>query len=169
AATAAEMADLLSNKSLSKIYCPPDEFNSETLLGLPILADVEGKNILIVRGRGGREHLASTLKDRGASVQYLEVYERELIREPLSAKLLSSGVQCPSIGVVTSVEALSHLAAKIEDENLSSLFEMRILTPGARIAREVPSYGFTKPPLIADNPTHTHIITRLERWITEEL
>jgi uroporphyrinogen-III synthase len=40
------------------------------------LNDVEGRNILIFRGRGGRELLKQALEARGAHVSYVECYRR---------------------------------------------------------------------------------------------
>ncbi|MEX2326735.1 MAG: uroporphyrinogen-III synthase [Pseudomonadales bacterium] len=54
----------------------PDEATSEGLLALPALTDVAGQRVLIVRGVGGRPTLVDTLTERGALVDYLEVYER---------------------------------------------------------------------------------------------
>lgn len=51
--------------------------HSEGLLKLPLLTNIKGKNILIVRGNGGREYLADNLSKRGAKVSYLESYQRE--------------------------------------------------------------------------------------------
>jgi len=50
--------------------------NSEALLAMPELAQVNGQRFLIIRGQGGREELANVLRSRGASVDYLDVYKR---------------------------------------------------------------------------------------------
>lgn len=55
---------------------PTERYDSEGLLALPELQQVENEKILIWRGVGGRETLATTLKDRGAMVCYAELYRR---------------------------------------------------------------------------------------------
>lgn len=55
---------------------PTERFDSETLLALPDLADIAGWQTLIVRGEGGRALLGQVLSQRGAEVQYAEVYRR---------------------------------------------------------------------------------------------
>jgi uroporphyrinogen-III synthase len=55
---------------------PPTQEHSEGLLKLPQLSKVKGKRIIIFRGNGGREHIANSLKQRGAEVQYIESYRR---------------------------------------------------------------------------------------------
>ena len=57
---------------------PTERFDSEALLALPELAAerVAGRHIAIFRGDGGRELLADTLRERGASVDCITCYRR---------------------------------------------------------------------------------------------
>jgi len=54
----------------------PEVHQSEGLLSLPVLQAVKNQDIIIVRGDGGRELLAKTLKSRGAKTHYFEAYQR---------------------------------------------------------------------------------------------
>ncbi len=84
-------------------------FDSESLLAMPEMTNIAGKKILIVRGVGGRDVLAETLKARGAQVTFAECYQRinpqancDLLADLYSEKKLH-GI------VVTSSEAMRHL------------------------------------------------------------
>ena len=57
---------------------PASGFNSEALLADEEFRDMAGRRVLILRGQGGRELLGDTLRHRGATVDYLEVYRRIL-------------------------------------------------------------------------------------------
>ena len=66
----------LATQGISAIS--PTHHSTEGLLALELLArdNINGKRILIVRGDGGRECLASGLRSRGAIVNYWECYQR---------------------------------------------------------------------------------------------
>ena len=61
---------------------PLDGYDSEHLLAEPEFADVADKQVRIIRGSKGRELLAEELTARGATVNYLSVYERRLPAVP---------------------------------------------------------------------------------------
>jgi len=54
----------------------PTQQDSEGLLTLSQLQSIEKRDVIIVRGDGGRELIAQSLSQRGGNVQYLEVYQR---------------------------------------------------------------------------------------------
>ncbi len=54
----------------------PEQHDSEGLLKLPHLQSINKRDIIIVRGDGGREYLADSLYSLGAKVNYFEAYQR---------------------------------------------------------------------------------------------
>ena len=84
-------------------------FDSESLLALPEMTHVFSKKILIVRGVGGRDVLAETLKARGAQVTFAECYQR--INPQTDCNLLTQlwAEKKLHAVVVTSSEAMRHL------------------------------------------------------------
>lgn len=77
AAVGRRTAKMLSEFSYPVDIVPVDRFDSESLLATPAMNDVTGKRVLIFRGNGGRALLGETLQQRGALVEYVEVYRRE--------------------------------------------------------------------------------------------
>jgi uroporphyrinogen-III synthase len=76
ATVGARSAEALTAYGLSVDLVPEHRFNSEALLALEELEDMSGRNVVIFRGNGGREVLRDTLLERGAEVEYVEVYRR---------------------------------------------------------------------------------------------
>ncbi|KAB7894518.1 uroporphyrinogen-III synthase [Rouxiella sp. S1S-2] len=100
--------------SLPIVY-PQDGETSETLLQLPALQAIQGRNALILRGNGGRELLADTLRKRGVNVSYCECYRRSPLHYDPSEQ--SSSWQRAGIDtlVVTSGEMLQQLYTLVPD------------------------------------------------------
>lgn len=106
----------LKKFAIDDTLIPNGRFDSEALLALPEMQDVAGKNIMIVRGVGGREVLAETLRQRGAHVQFAECYRRT--NPQTSTQVLEEYWQQRRLDalVITSSEAMRNLLQLAENE-----------------------------------------------------
>ena len=102
-------ASELQSFGVKDVLIPKGRFDSESLLALPEMNNVAGKIILLVRGVGGRDVLAETLKTRGAQVTFAECYRR--INPQANYNLLAQLYSENKLHgiVVTSSEAMRHL------------------------------------------------------------
>ncbi len=87
---------------------PEKLFDSEALLDTPELKDVAGRRVLIARGNGGREFLATELTHRGAEVAYAEVYTRSCPQVDAS-NLIQRWIDDIDVVTVTSIDLLDNL------------------------------------------------------------
>lgn len=125
---------------------------SEALLALPEFRAPAGERVLILRGVGGRETLAATLRARGAEVDYAECYRRE--RPPLDAAAVAALWQPPADAVcVNSAETLANLWHYLP-EPARQLYRARpLLVPSARVAEQAHALGFARVLTAADAGT----------------
>ena len=72
--TAAE----LKNSGVDEVIAPANGSGSDALAACDELEEMAGRSVLVVRGEGGSEALASILRQRGAQVSFLECYRRTL-------------------------------------------------------------------------------------------
>jgi uroporphyrinogen-III synthase len=137
--------------------------NSEELLAREALAAVDGDKVLIVRGVGGRPLLGEVLASRGATVDYLEVYERQLPR--LSAGQMAATIKRAGIGLILlgSGQALANLQVLVDRSELTAIFETPVLVAGERIAIQARADGFRRV-LVANNPGDSAMIEAVLRW-----
>ena len=115
---------------------PAQGYDSEHLLAEAGLQDVAGKNVRIIRGDGGRELLADTLRERGATIDYLEVYRR--LTRVYSPSLLTGlehrwrddQINCV---VAMSVDSLHRLLEILPIGCRELLVKTPLVTPSARV------------------------------------
>ncbi|MFO7641606.1 MAG: uroporphyrinogen-III synthase, partial [Candidatus Competibacteraceae bacterium] len=105
----AAAARALARHGVGPCLRPNEGFTSEALLALPRFQRVTGQRIVIVRGEGGRDLLATTLAARGGRVVSAKVYRRE--RPAITPAPLLKRWEKGEIGavVVTSNESLRNL------------------------------------------------------------
>lgn len=116
---------------------------SEDLLQLPVFTDVKGKRIGIVRGHGGRELLAQTLRDRGAIVEYVEVYTRQPVPYATEEFIEQLHRQQVNVLTVSSGESLQYLAELLGD-NKAQMSLLPLLVPSQRVAEQADALGFAR-------------------------
>lgn len=89
----------------------PEQADSEGLLALPSLQAVAGQRFLLLRGEDGRELLPATLRARGARVDVIALYRRELPPEAPARWRALRADGLPDDVVLTSPDALRHWLA----------------------------------------------------------
>ena len=130
-------------------------YDSEHLLAEDALRQVSGRRVRIIRGSQGRELLADTLKERGALVDYLSVYERRLpaVDAETLADLESRWRQ-GRINVITvmSVQSLENLAKLLPAWCAEQLESTPLVTPAGRVLKEALDRYPASRPILASGP-----------------
>ena len=125
---------------------------SEDILDLQQLQPVQDKKIAIVRGQGGRELMALSLRQRGAKVDYLEAYSRKTIdyeNSDFQQKLKTAGV---NVLTVSSGESLHRLTALLQatgrpsevghSNSAAAMQRLSLLAPSERVAEQARQAGY---------------------------
>jgi uroporphyrinogen-III synthase len=145
---------------------PPTGYTSEDLLALDALQAeaISGQRILIFRGQGGREQLAQSLRERGAQVDYAEVYQR---RRPGKAALDVHALwqqDAIQLVTVTSNESLENLYHMLDTKDRPRLLNTPLVVPGQRCAQRAQQLGFSKQILIAANASDEAMLDCIMQW-----
>ena len=168
AVVGARTAAALQEYGVTVDICPEEKFNSEALLGLPEMQDMAHKKIVIFRGEGGRELLADTLCQRGATIEYAEVYRRSKPADtpghvtPNLAELLRTGKI--NIIVVTSNEGLRNLWELAGTGGQEVLAHMPLAVISARIAAAAQELGVKHPVSIAPEANDEGLLAAIKAW-----
>ncbi|GMQ83529.1 MAG: uroporphyrinogen-III synthase [Gammaproteobacteria bacterium] len=157
-------AEELQRFGLEADLLPQRRFDSEGLLAMPPMQQVNGQRCVIFRGGGSRDLLASTLRERGARVEYVEAYRRIHPHADSSAVLARWRAGQINIVLVNSVESLKNLAEMLGSAGKSLLMATPLLVVSERLAVAARQLGFEKPPLVADSATDTAVLEALLVW-----
>lgn len=130
---------------VSGCIAPTQRFDSEALLELPELAAerIGGRRVAIFRGDGGRELLADTLRERGATVDCIACYRRSgpsAGLAPLLAAWREGGLDALT---VSSSEGLRYLVDLLDDEGRACLERTPLFVPHCRIAENARALGLS--------------------------
>jgi uroporphyrinogen-III synthase len=136
-ATALERAGIVGVRA-------PARMDSEGLLSLPELADMQGRSVGLITAPGGRGVIAQTLRDAGADLRRADVYAR-VPTPPSPARIARlMALPAPLLLPLSSGEALQRTLDTLPPEAVARLREARVLAASARLADLARDAGFAR-------------------------
>ncbi len=142
---------------------PEKDMSSEGLLALPGLAAVDQQRVLIVRGVGGRQLIATTLEERGARVDSLCCYRRRPVDydgAQLRRDLAASPVH---LILVSSGEGLGLLSGLLQPQEHTNLARTTLLVPSPRVAKDAEAQGWQQV-ITVDNASDEAMLAAAQAW-----
>lgn len=137
-------AAALHAAGFERVISPPERHDSEGLLALPALHEVAGRDVVIFRGEGGREHLREALEARGARVAYAECYRR--VRPEGDPAGLLAAWRRGEVHAVSalSAETLENFVAMVGEEGAALLPSATLVVPHEAIGRHAAARRFAR-------------------------
>ena len=121
--------------------------DSEALYARLDVPSLSGREVLIVRGNGGREWLADQLREAGVSVRTVEAYRRSVpVPDAAAWAALRDVLAARHAWTLTSSEAVRNLddlaRANLTPAEVNTLHGAPCFAPHARIVEQAESLGF---------------------------
>lgn len=154
-------------KMLQQHHIPPHDVtaggkaDSENLLASPLLKDMQGRRVLIIRGNGGRPLIGDTLTKRGALVDYAEVYQR-CCPDVDATSLLQKWPQDIDAVIVTSnaiIDNLLHLCS-----NNPLVLKTPLVVISQRMRKHAQEQGFQQIQVATGAAEPELLSTLCQRW-----
>ncbi len=165
AAVGKATAGALERHGLRVEVIPAGRFNTEALLETRAMREdgVRGRRVVIFRGEGGRELLARTLRERGAHVEYAQVYKR--VRPDTDPRLLLEPLGKGRVDalIVTSVHGLRNLFGIVGAKGLERLATAPLMVVSERMADVAREHG-CRYPMVAPRADDESLVEALRQW-----
>lgn len=146
---------------------PDQGYSSEALLDMPELNQVKGYKCLIIKGQGGREMLAETLRLRGAKVVNLEVYKRVVPVCDVQPIIKMIDNKQLDVITVTSCEVLQNLVHLLSNRARPALLLIPLVVISERIRHLANKIGF-KHIMVTVKPSDAEIANTVTAFINGE-
>ena len=126
--------DALYEHGVQVDMMPDDHYSSEGLLEIGALQDLSNKKVTLIKGIGGREHLANSLRNRGAQLTEANCYRRALPSVDTKPLLNQLHEQKIDLIISTSIESLQNLMTLLGEEGQKNLAALECLVISERMA-----------------------------------
>ena len=128
----------------------PSRMDSEGLLALPPLRQLQGRSVGMVTAPGGRGLIAPALAARGARVRRADVYERVPVTPSPRALARLRALDAPLYLALSSAEALQRLLDVVPAALLARLRAAQVLAASERLADLARAAGFERVSVAGD-------------------
>lgn len=157
-------SNALKTYGITAELTPINAFHSETLLDQLKFRVFLNKKVIILRGNGGREYLRDMLLQRGAHVDYAEVYQRVIpeIDESTLANTLKPGAI--DIISITSDQGLRNLVTLAGERYLDAILPLPLVVNSQRSVKLALSLGFNNTILLAQSPGAEGHVEAIINW-----
>ena len=155
-----------SAHGVSAAIVPTELFNSEALLAHKALQLVAGSRIAIIRGEGGRDLLRDTLIERGAEVDYIDVYRRVCPVDNLLPLVKCQEQAGIDIIMLTSVEGLNNYYSLGASQ--TPLQHTTLLVGSSRINAAINEVSHRGQVLVADDPSDDKMVNCVLSWAASD-
>lgn len=143
--------------------CAPARMDTEGLLALPGLAELQGSRLAMLTAPGGRGLLQPAFEARGARVLRANLYRREPTRPaPAALQRLLDSAPAPLWLALSSGEALQLLLPQLPADALARLRQARVACASQRLARLAGESGFARP-IVAAGPRPAQLLAAMAR------
>ena len=132
---------VLQAAHLPRVQSPSQGDTSEALLHSLLPQVAMGDKVLIVRGLGGRETMASALREQGVVVDYAQCYQRQA-PQFTAAERSQVAAFVPQVVVLQSGETLLNFVAGLGDLMDHSGNITRLLLPSQRVLDMAQKLGY---------------------------
>ena len=161
-AIGATTAGTLSQLEQDTEFDPAPPFNSESYLHQ--ISSKPPQKLLIVKGAGGRDLIASELNSKGWEVQTVDVYRRNL--PDFSPEDISNAFRTPypQIISITSNETLENLVTMAKD-HWDLIKDLPLVVNSLRCQELANSLGFTQQALVANQAGDEGQLELFRQWL----
>lgn len=122
----------------------PSRMDSEGLLSLPGLQQLQGRDVGLVTAPGGRGMISATLQARGARLVRADVYARVALTPSTRALARLHALDGPALLALSSGEALESVLAQLPPSALMVLRRSHVVAASPRLTMLAEARGFTR-------------------------
>lgn len=128
---------------------PVRQHNSESLLEQPGMIDVKSRRVAIITAPGGRDVIATTLRERGADVVEWHVYRRKPVDWSKRQLAALAAADDPLLTILSSSEALDIFVTSLPTALWQRLRDARWIASSSRLEQALRQHGATSIDLAA--------------------